>query len=385
MNILQLHPYLTARLVQLNLNSLVLNGGREYIDTRLSRFPAESDIDFLGLSDSDAATLQTQPCDGRKARAFVPNHAGRISDKINQYVFQTPVTRESIDPFFAMDVSATGESITQFMSRASTVLTGHGWGWVCVDRTTGSPGETIQSRKQRGDRLFWKILHPQSVINWQFDSSGRLLWAVVKEAVSIQETPFSDRTNEDRVFVWEPGFISTYDEKGNALEEKKPTGYPEIPLACFGQPSPLPWWFDSVEACMKTILDKQSALDTAIYKSVFPLLVLPVSVQENARLDGVAETDVQKTVRLKIGMCNPVTEKPDEKSITRYVTGQTTDLKFIREEIMASMNELYETVGLALKTESKAAQSGEAKAWITLTLRPYLHSGPKPSKASKGD
>jgi hypothetical protein len=364
------HPHLAIRLPTINVNMLALRGGREYIAIRLSRFPAESDIDFYGVSAKDAGSMpELQVCLGRRDRAFVPNYAGRIAEKLNQYVFQNPPNREGIDQDWAINCTATGETIGQFMSEASSIMTACRWCWASVGRPRGEPGESLAQRAMRGDRVFWRLWEPQEVINWEYDDAGRLLFVVTSEPISKQASPWAPRQDLTRITVWEPGKVTAWD--GDTYSEAV-TGIDFVPFRQIGTSSDKPWWFDDVEMCQKTLLDKQSALDTAIYKMVYPILVLPQGVIDNMMQENTPTDQISRMVRMKIGMSSPIVEGEGETGITRYVQGSTTDIRFIREEIRSSREELYETVGLALKTQSLAAQSGEAKAWDHLDAEAVL-------------
>lgn len=354
------HPILASRISQIVTNMLALRGGRPYIDARLSRFPAESDIDFEGLTAEQALAKGLNACQGRKQRAYCPNYSGRIAKKIDQYVFKTPVVREGIDPLFAMNCTATGKTISQFMEEASSLSTAVRWCWAGVDRPRSIEGESRYDKRMRGDRVFWRLYEPQEVINWEYDCSGKLLFVVTREETTFQARPLEQRKVITRYTVWEPNLVTVFD---NDAVSSIPTGTSVVPFVQIGNPSALPWWFDDVEMCQKTLLDKQSALDTAIYKAVYPLLVIPQSVVENMKQEGVQDTAISKNVRLKIGMSSPIQESIEESGITRYVTGSTVDIAFIRTEITSAVKELYETVGLAMQVESRDAASAEAKAW----------------------
>ncbi len=368
------HPILSVRLGAITTNLLALRGGKEYVRARLSRFPAESDIDFLGVTSGEAVSsklknLKLSECEGRRDRAYVPNYAGRIAEKLNQYVFQTPVLRDGIDPKFAINCTATGETIGQFMAEASSLITACRWCWASVGRPFGKKGESLKSRAERGDRVFWRLWEPSEVINWEFDAAGNLIFVVTSENVSSQFSPWENRSDKKRVTVWERGKITVFD--GDAFSEAE-TGLDFVPFKMIGAVAETPWWFDDVEMCQKTLLDKQSALDTAIFKMVYPILVLPSSALESLQQEEVGPDEMSNVVKMKIGMSSPIVESPEDSGITRYVGGSTTDIAFIREEIRSCVEELYETVGLALKTESRAAQSGEAKAWDHLDAEAVL-------------
>lgn len=358
----RIHPILAERESQISLNLLSRDGGRPYIERRLTRFPAETDVDFRGDVKSNAA--------GRLERAYLPNHAARITAMINQYVFQTLVDRDGIDPQFALDVTKSGMTISEFMEEVSSLVTACSWCWMSVDNIRATGDESVAMREQMGDGAYWKVYDPRSVRDWCF-KNGILQWILTEEVEYDNDNPHDVAVTRKVRYLWQPGLVTKINESGE--QEPIELKYNEIPFVPVGLISSRPWWFDDVEACQRAILDKESALDTAIFKSVYPLLVLPVSVIDNAVVG--SSGNAQKAgdeVIYKMGVGRPITEMPDEKGITRYVGGQTTDLKFIREEINASIIELREVVGLAMRKQGLQAQSAEAKEWDHLDVGAVL-------------
>ena len=123
------HRILDARASQLSRNLLVKDGGRPYIDDRLSRFPCESTLSWNGDGDKVPS---------RPDRAFLINYASRIVTKIGQYVFGQDVIREGIDEAFEDDTTRTGRSVNEFMQDVDANYTAGQWAWIGIDR--GTPG-----------------------------------------------------------------------------------------------------------------------------------------------------------------------------------------------------------------------------------------------------
>src|SRR3990167_9708787 len=103
------HKILEKRGAQLGYNLLAWQGGGDYIGARLTRFPCESDTSWNGSMvpgkpskwSADWYRQGGDGVQGRRDRAFLINYAGRIVNKINQYVFGTDITRTEIDERFA--------------------------------------------------------------------------------------------------------------------------------------------------------------------------------------------------------------------------------------------------------------------------------------------
>ncbi len=357
------HPTLAARKLNLARNLLAYHGGEPYVHARLSRFPAESDVDFLG----DPLTAST----GRRERASLRNYARRIARKVPEYVFGQPVTRTGGDPAFFTDATATGMSLEQFMFELISMLIVCRWAWIGVDRPPAQPGRSLLDRERAGDRIYWKLYSPLDVKDWQFNPDGSVAWALTEETVYDCPDPRKEAEPITVRYLFEPGQTTRIETntKGTSTESVTETGHADVGIVPVGLLSPAVWWFDDVERIQRAILDKQSTLDTAIFKSVFPLLVVPASLAEQARMEG----DTSAEARRKIGIGNPIVETPDESGTTRWVSGVSADLKLIREEIQADAAELMEIVGLNMSVpESRQVASAESKAWDHLDVGAVL-------------
>jgi hypothetical protein len=133
-----------------------------------------------------------------------------------------------------------------------------------------------------------------------------------------------------------------------------------VPFVPVGLLADAPWWFDDVERIQRSLLDMHSAKDTAIHKAVFPLLVVPESMQRAMQIEQLSSDQA----RVKIGLGHPISEAADESGITRWLSGTTVDLAFIRQEIDRLADELFRIVGLAMSVpESRQVASAEAKQW----------------------
>ena len=354
----RVHKVLAARQSAISTNLLAYHGGAPYIDARLSRFPAESDTDFDGDAQSKAI--------GRKERAFLTNYARRVAHKVSQYVFAQDVSRDGADDAWTADVTKTGMSLDQFMFELVASLIVCRWCWIGIDRPQAAPGRSVADREKSGDRVYWKLYSALDVKDWAF-ANGRLAWVLTEEAVYSNANPRAEAKEQRVRFLWEPGQVTRIAEK--EADQVTPFAYAGVPLIPVGLISDAVWWFDDVERIQRSILDKQSALDTAIFKAVFPLLVAPASLADQSKMEGVTTQEARR----KIAIGNPIIESAEESGITRWLQGVSGDLKFIREEIAAASRELYEVVGLNMSVpESRQVSSAEAKQWDHLDVGAVL-------------
>jgi hypothetical protein len=223
------------------------------------------------------------------------------------------------------------------------------------------------------DKVYWQIYDPTEVVDWSIDSRGGLQWIMVEREEYSNADPRAEAQTQKVRYLYEPGkytrmVFNEWQEDFTAIQEAA-VGFNGIPFTLVGIPSSLPWWFDDVERIQRSILDLHSSLDTSIFKSIFPGLVIAQGFADQLRSDKIDAA----VARRKIGTGNPITETNEENGITRYLTGSSVDLKFIREEISARQRDLYDIVGLAMKTpESRQVASAESKQWDHLDTEAVL-------------
>jgi len=372
------HKILQKRNKQISHNLMAAQGGLDYIEARLSRFPSESDVSWAGSS----VALSGTNVIGRKDRAFCINYARRIVTKINQYVFGSDIVRSGIDPKFEQDTSKTGISINAFMQEVSSTYTAGQWCWISVDRgapqidpTTGRPApRSIAQRESAGDRVFWMLWQANEVVDWCFDAGGKLKWLITEQEVYDNSNYNVEATNKKIRTIWEPGKITRImlnEEDSEKIEssEESSLSINEIPFVLVGLPSKTPWWFDDVERVQASLLDLESAHNENLIHSVYPQLVMPIGIIENimrlTEMSGLA--GYTKALEMMRGLNYPILEPTEASGLTRYLTPAAGDLKAIPDEILRRRKELMQIVGLAMANpETNQVQSANSKAWDNL-------------------
>lgn len=367
------HEFYTARCAQWALNDLALKGGTAYINQRLTRFPAETDIDWEGDSDKNIT--------GRRQRAFLVNYCRRLATKLNQYVFATAPEREGVDPAFEDDASTTGQGLHDFMKAVSDALTANKFAWVLVDRPAaprdeeGNPRAISAAEKaNRGDRVYWTVVPANEVLDWHHDAKGDLVWLLRTRDVVDNTDPFSEPVETTVYELWERGQLTTFTTSAaGALigeEAVTPLSIDAVPWVLFGTLDDEPWWFDDVELIMRSLLDLQSAYDQALFDAVYVQKVLPADAIQ-ALLNLRDNTSYDSAVGMVLSHKHPVLESEGTKGITRFLV-PSRDISVIREEINARKKDLYEVVGMALQQETGQVKSGAALAWEHLDPEAFL-------------
>jgi hypothetical protein len=358
-------------------NLLAFRGGKPYIMARLHRAPNESKISWEG-NQADNGSV------GRRERAYLINDAGRVTAKINQYLFAEPAEREGIDATFAANVTGTGESINSFWQSVSESFTAGQWVWLQVDRSapdrdpeTGAlRPRTRAQREAAGDRVRWILWQSTDVIDWRFDQDGQLVWLLTQEDQYDNADPMAEATLAPIRTLWIRGTAGKGATWHRYTQDKDKvidlgTGdvsTQEIPFICLGKPSGLPWWFDDVELLQASAMNLDSLHQENLVKTVYPQLVISSAMLNNLRnvLEERTKADGQQIMEmvreLVRGLDRPFVEAPEDKGLTRYLQPLASDLKALPDERTRLQKALFDMVGLALfNRETRQVQSAEAK------------------------
>lgn len=391
------HPVLAERSKQLALNLLAIHGGRPYVDARLWRQPNESDLSWHGSSrlvdhGGDFGAV------GRKDRARSQNDAGRIAQKIEQYLFADPVDRPGINPAFLADCGGR-RSVPRFWQDVSELVTAHGWCWLQADRAAPliDPGtgkarpRTLAERDRDNDRAVWRLWPASAVVDWRF-VSDRLEWLIVEEAREDAGDPEVEPATVECRTVWrrapQGATWRRLERRGSAEPVEIAAGVvssPEIPFVLVGRPSSEPWWFDDVESIQAQLLNLDSLHTENLSRSVFPQLIVPERVVASleARLveagtnaSGQAIMELQREILR--GADRPIVEDETSKGITRYICPGGDELDAIPKEIGRKRGLLFDSVGMALfNRESRQIQTAESKQWDHLDTEATLQTRAK--------
>ena len=369
---------ITKRLPTLNMNLLALYGGRPYIDASLSRFPAESSIDWFGASSvtKEASFSEVvKGVRGRKDRAYLVNHAGRIAERLKQYVFSTPPVREGINEIFENDIDRTGRSIDSFMRHISDLTTACKWAWIGIDMPETQGEVTMAQARSEKIRPYWTAYAANEVADWHYNEVGELTWILTEGIFSIGADPFSPSQDVLRRCLWykdERGKVSvrivTMEHNSNSFTKPKvisdtlkSLSFTIIPFVLVGEISDKPHWFDDVEQVQGAILDLESANDTMYFKHVYQQLVLPAGMAEETT-GQTGRVDIGKSISAIVGGSYAIIETAEEKGTARVISPSGDALGKIQDELMRKRQVLFDTVGMHLQIDSKQIESADAKS-----------------------
>ena len=378
------HSIYRIRMVQIMRNCLAVSGGRPYIDARLQRAPNETDVSWFG-SPSDGIV-------GRRERACLVNDAGRISSKINQYLFKTKATRKGANEDWINDVSGEGRSVDGFMEDVSSALTSGGWCWLQVDRNpqqfdeAGNPiGYTLESAKENPVR--WRLWGALDVTDWHIDDDGEIRWLITRTFKRIDADPNKDPVS---TFIYtlyhkeaDGNVYVTESAQKNVPELKLRTrqiipGLKRVPFVLVGRISAEPWWFDDVENIQCQILNLDSLHNETLVDGVYPQLIVPRSILtaldvelKLEQANGKEKVKIQR--ELIKGRNSPLFEDGEDRGITRYIQPSAGDLAQIINEANRKRGLLFDMAGLSLfNKETRMVQTAESKQFDQLDTNSTL-------------
>lgn len=378
---------LTARRNHLELNALAADGGEEYVNRRLWRGINESEISWSGEVSGDRVIP------GRKKKTFNLNDAGRISGKIEQYIFSEQIVRNGANPDFIENVSGTREGIDAFMLAVCHQITLCGWCWLQVDapRRDDTP-RSVKDRIDSGYRVRWRLWPAVSVVDWDIKDDGSIRWLITESTVRISADPRKEARKIDIRTLYELGedgfvHITEIPKKDDddvsdldLQEDYVIRGLDRIPFVLVGRPSIRPWWFDMVEQAQCQTMNLTSLHHDTLFVSVFPqMIVSDIAVQnletsireEHTKING--EDIVRVIQELIRGRRNPILESSEDKGLTRFIEPGLESSKIMTDEIERIRKAVFDTVGLALfNRETRQIQSADSKKFDHLDTNSTL-------------
>ncbi len=127
---------------------------------------------------------------------------------------------------------------------------------------------------------------------------------------------------DGRVYVTEETTLASLAASCRTREELP--GLDRVPFVLVGRPSIRAWWFDDVENIQAQSLNLASSHNETLTDSVYPQIVLPLSLlsslESQLREEGVNGERVVALVReLTIGRRTPIIESGEDKGVSRYI------------------------------------------------------------------
>ena len=179
-----------------------LYGGGKLVRAMLDR------LLYKGANESDARYQ------ARKARAYYVNHCSALVDQLVAWLFSAqPHLRsdpDERDPFwedFLGNVDRQGLSLHQYQAARfrEAFVTGRAWTLLELPKATAEVANLADEDKSGQRRAYVVSLATESVIDWERDEDGSLLWAIVHEELASRASPGAARgLVTQRWTLWEP-------------------------------------------------------------------------------------------------------------------------------------------------------------------------------------
>jgi len=365
------NPIYKKRERQLTINLLGLAGGRPYVNARLSRYSAESEIDWIGGSRPDGSEST-----GRLQQTHAFPYLGRIASKQNQYVFQTQPIREGADPEVLKDITRDGRSVNDIMRKASDIALACKWCWIGVNAPkVKENGQkfTVAEKEQQNIRPYWNVYSPLDVLDWHFNERGKLQWIKTRGIEYDDSDPKSLPAPRHVVTLWEIGKITKYwrvkntGARVNIESEEIPISLQtEIPFVLVGDIDAEPIAFDDLEAINRTILDLGSVTRANFFNCSYPQLVIPDGLIQRMVSEQFVANPTEAAA-LVIGRKFPIQVAKDDAD-PKYLMPDASAMAGGPALIAQMKRELFEVVGMALEPDSKQVASAASKEWDSLDV-----------------
>lgn len=351
----------TSRKSQLEINIAAWRGGRDYVNKRLERYPAEEDLSWQG------GVVGGNTVTGRKQQALCIPLCGRLVEKSNQYLFSKTPKRTNARDQFVANATRDGVSLQALFEEINAYLTATKWCWLGVDMPrVDSQDMSIADKEQLDIRPYWQVYSPLDVVDWSFDSRGQLLWLITAGKDEVANDPWQKTQSKPYRILWEPGRATKiyYEDKGNTrkvdgLPLEFEFNYSAVPFVLCGKISKLPILFDDLETLQRAMMNLVSSHHQNIFSCVYPQMVLPASMVQND--DDTGKAAGYKT--LQVGLKHPLSETIDDANVSRYIAPPAEALAPLEREIVRVKNDFFDLAGFMLRKETRAAESGESKMW----------------------
>ena len=336
-------------------------GGREYIETALIRHVSEIDVEFSE----------------RRARAYYFNYPRAIARRITQYVLGVDPVRRGAPPELVEDWSRTGLRANEVMRQLSTILNVYGRAWLLVEAPEFSGELTVAEAQRRNLRPYVTALSPLDVTDWAEGDDGRLLWAIVAEESVEKSDPFRAARRFRRRRLYGRERWQLFGDGDGGAEELasgvNPLG--EVPLIPVVEPDGFGMaaghWFEDVVRVSEAILNNESEAQMNVVKQMFGMLVVSDSFARGVQRAADPERS-GRGLAATVARSAAVIESVEEKGLSRFISPSGIASETIRQENQHLKQELYDVVGLAVRSFSRDAQSAESKAWDFQNVGQFL-------------
>lgn len=347
-------------------NMAAYSGGREYIEKALIRHLSEIEEEFKE----------------RKTRAYYCNYPRKIARIITQYVLSVRPGRENADPELVEDWSRTGLRVDEVMRQFSTMLNVYGCAWLSVDMPFFEGAKSRADELRERLRPYVTALPPLSVPDWCYGADGKLLWVITEEKSVDNSNPFADPVEKTVRKLWTRDTVTVYTKLSDGTTSEGAPIQHNLGVVPFvraveidGFGISAAHWFDDVVSISDAMLNNESEAQMNAVKQMFGLLVVSESFLLNSSSSEKSESEEgDSKLSSVIGRSAAIIESPEDKGITRYISPSGIENSVIRNENLALLRYMFETIGLATSKDTRMVESAEAKLWDFQNIEQYMRS-----------
>ncbi len=360
---------------------LAYSGGKEYIEEALIRHLSELELEF----------------DERKTRAYYFNYVRRVPNRITEFILSDPPVRKDATKEIVEDFDRFGNRVDYVMRQWEIKTLLYGLSWLLVDSPAIETDENgvplkknIADKKNEKLRPYGLPLEPLCVPDWDFGQDGGLEWAIIESQSVESASPFTEPVQVKTRTLWTREYWKTYTQKvgsdvSTAIEvgEQVPHELGRVPLVMRLKVDTTGMgathFMADVLRISDAILNNESECQINIVKQVFGLLVVPESFKEQQQdlnsQSGTPSVQKGETWGRALSRSFAVSENgEDEKGITRYISPPANIVEGIEKDSARLKKELFDVIGLAIRTETAQRESADAKAWDNQAASAFLKS-----------
>jgi len=383
------NPIYAKRRPQMEINWRGYIGGSQYVKSRLTRFPNESELSYTGGTNWNSETTI-----GRIEYTPQVNHLGAIVDTISDLVFMNGPIRTGGDNISMLNIDGRDNDISYIMGKANDYITIFGYAWLRVDAPK-LVGEMTLAEKQENDiRPFVYAVSPLNVVDWSMGKT-KINWVLEQDVESFDDDPTQPAQQIIVRRLWEQGkcTIIRYMPKSDKRKKQEYTieeielSVNEVPWVLVGEVPEEAYNFDSFENINRHILNLESSNAQVFFDSAFPREFIGEKTFERLYNTALSQTTINSTgnnlspavynegqalrsaFKMAVGTKYPTILGNGDSP---YTPNMPSGLNQIREEINEMVETLQRLSGIALRKRSNVAESAIAKVFDSLTVRAII-------------
>lgn len=304
----------------------------------------------------------------RMATAVYENKAGPVIDTIAQWLNEEPLVVADATLATALAPPDGATPLDQVMTDVITNALVHKRGWVYVTLPQTSANTRGEQRRAGDLQPEYRVVDSESVLDWELDSRGRVVWAMIRELIETRAGPTARRvwsiqwTYVSTEYVQKFTLALEDDEVSEAghlaptkLKDKQvtpgqvvETGDAGCPLACLALKDGL-WAMDRLADPAAGHLRTAHALDHLLDRSAFAVLLI------RSKGESLNAPAVGPGYALQVG--------PDDSAEFIEPSGAAFEaLRNTKQDYEQAVYRTMRQMALATRTDGGGTASGAAKA-----------------------